>query len=123
MYLGISLIVFVVLELILTELGALEWTEYWNPVSALGYGKLVISFVKYSPAVYWNYKRQSTKGWSIFNIVLDLVGGSFSLASGSISVQNGLNVTKLFLAILTVVYDLIFVFQHYVLYRGNDRKA
>ena len=97
-----------------------EWTEYWNPVSALGYGKLVISFVKYSPAVYWNYKRKSTKGWSIFNILLDLVGGTFSLASGSISLQNGLNITKLFLALLTVIYDLIFVFQHYVLYKGKD---
>lgn len=63
-----------------------EWTEYWNPVSVLGYSKLVISFVKYSPAVYWNFKRKSTKGWSIFNILLDLVGGAFSLASGSISI-------------------------------------
>ncbi len=92
-------------------------------MSALGYGKLVISFVKYSPAVYWNYKRKSTKGWSIFNILLDLVGGTFSLASGSVSVQNGLNVTKLILAFLTVVYDLIFVVQHYVMYRGNDQKG
>lgn len=83
----------------------------------------MISFVKYSPAVYWNWKRKSTKGWSIFNIILDLVGGGFSLASGSVSLQNGLNVTKLFLAILTVVYDLIFVVQHYVLYRGNDEKT
>jgi hypothetical protein len=48
------------------------------------------------------------------------VGGSLSLASGSISLENGLNVTKLFLAILTVGYDLIFMFQHYVLYRNND---
>lgn len=88
----------------------------------LGYGKLVISFVKYSPAVYWNYKRKSTKGWSIFNILLDLVGGGMSLASGSVSLQNGLNITKLVLAVLTVVYDTIFVVQHYVLYRGNDRK-
>ena len=28
--------------------------------------------------------------------------------------------TKLFLALLTVAYDLIFVVQHYVLYRKND---
>ena len=89
-------------------------------MSVLGYGKLVISFVKYSPAVYWNWKRKSTKGWSIFNIILDLVGGGTSLASGSISIENGLNVTKLFLAILTVMYDMIFVVQHYVLYRKKD---
>ena len=50
---------------------------------------------------------------------MDLVGGTFSLASGSISISNGLNLTKLFLALLTVVYDIIFVIQHYVLYRGK----
>jgi cystinosin len=77
----------------------------------------VISFVKYAPAAYWNYKRKSTKGWSIFNILLDLVGGVFSIASGALSVSNGLNITKMVLAIVTIVYDLIFVFQHYVLYR------
>ena len=99
----------------------IPWTEYWNPVSALGYAKLVISFTKYSPAVYWNFKRKSTKGWSIFNIILDLVGGAFSLMSGSISVSNGLNFTKLMLAILTIFYDLIFVFQHYVLYRPKKK--
>ncbi len=53
---------------------------------------------------------------------MDLVGGTFSLASGSISVNNGLNVTKLFLAILTIFYDIIFVFQHYVLYRNNNKN-
>ena len=109
--------------MVIDQANVVEWTEYWNPVSVLGYGKLVISFVKYSPAVYWNWKRKSTKGWSIFNIILDLVGGTFSLASGSVSLQNGLNVTKLFLALLTVIYDVIFVVQHYVLYRGNDQKA
>ena len=78
--------------------------------------------MKYSPAVYWNWKRKSTKGWSIFNIILDLIGGGFSLASGGISVENGLNITKLALALLTIVYDLIFVFQHYLLYRPKKEK-
>lgn len=85
----------------------------------LGYGKLILSFIKYSPAVYWNCKRKSTKGWSIFNILLDLVGGAFSIASGGLSVENGLNLTKMALAILTVIYDLIFIIQHYVLFRDN----
>jgi cystinosin len=83
----------------------------------MGYSKLVISFIKYTPPAYWNYKRKSTKGWSIFNIILDLVGGTFSLASGGLSVTNGLNFTKIILAFVTIFYDLIFVFQHYCLYR------
>ena len=82
----------------------------------------MLSFIKYSPAVYWNYKRKSTKGWSIFNILLDLVGGSFSLASGGISTENGLNIAKFALALLTIVYDLIFIFQHYVLYRNPPQR-
>ncbi len=51
------------------------------------------------------------------------MGGGFSLASGSVALSNGLNITKLMLAILTVVYDLIFMVQHYVLYRGNDENT
>ena len=85
----------------------------------MGYCKLSISFMKYAPAVYWNYKRKSTKGWSIFNIVLDLVGGIFSFASGSIEVDNGLNITKLILSITTIFFDTIFIIQHYCLYRKN----
>ena len=90
--------------------------DYFNPVSVLGYSKLIIGFLKYTPPVYWNYKRKSTKGWSIFNILLDMVGGLFSLASGSIEINNGLNVTKLVLAVTTVFFDSIFIIQHYCLY-------
>lgn len=46
----------------------------------MGYFKLTISFFKYLPQFYWNYKRKSTKGWSIANIILDLTGGTFSFA-------------------------------------------
>jgi hypothetical protein len=49
-------------------------------VSMMGYFKLSISFLKYLPQFYWNYKRKSTKGWSIANIILDLAGGTFSFA-------------------------------------------
>lgn len=44
----------------------------------MGYFKLLISFLKYLPQFYWNYKRKSTKGWSIMNIMLDFTGGLFS---------------------------------------------
>ena len=83
----------------------------------MGYAKLVITLIKYTPPAYWNFKRKSTKGWSIFNIILDLIGGGFSMASGGLSVSNGLNVTKVILAFITIFYDLLFCFQHYCLYR------
>lgn len=47
-------------------------------ISIMGYIKLAISTLKYLPQFYWNYKRKSTKGWSIFNILMDLTGGLFS---------------------------------------------
>ena len=44
----------------------------------IGYFKLAISNLKYLPQLYWNYKRKSTKGWSIFNILMDFSGGAGS---------------------------------------------
>ena len=91
-------------------------TEFWNGVSCLGYCKLVISFCKYIPALYWNYKRKSTKGWPTLKVGLDIVGGAFSLLSGAVSTDKGLNITKLLLAVLTLCYDFGFLFQRYYLY-------
>ena len=88
----------------------------------IGYGKLLVSIVKYSPPVYWNYKRKSTKGWSIFRNLADFVGGVTSLASGILSASKGFNITKISLAILTIFYDVIFIFQHYVLYPSPSHR-
>ena len=44
------------------------------------------------------------------------------MASGGLSVTNGLNITKVILAFITVVYDLFFCFQHYCLYRQKDSE-
>ena len=40
--------------------------------------KLFITITKYIPQVVLNYKRQSTEGWSIWNILLDFMGGVLS---------------------------------------------
>lgn len=85
------------------------------------------SCVKYVPQAYLNYKRQSTVGWSIENILLDISGGVLSLAQLVVdaSLQNdwsGLigNPVKFFLAQIAIVFDILFIFQHYVLYRQNN---
>ena len=41
---------------------------------------MTVSTVKYMPQAYLNYKRKSTVGWSIVNILLDFTGGTFSIA-------------------------------------------
>jgi cystinosin len=76
----------IILETVLTISGVVGWYEYWNPLTVLGYGKLMMTLVKCTPEVYWNYQRKSTKGWSILGILLDLVGGGCSFASGGLSV-------------------------------------
>lgn len=37
------------------------------------------TFIKYSPQAWYNYKRQSTVGFSMFSIFLDFAGGAFSI--------------------------------------------
>jgi len=44
----------------------------------MGYAKAAITFVKYLPQVYLNYKRKSTVAWSLENVLLDFTGGSLS---------------------------------------------
>ena len=48
-------------------------------IYAVGYVKLVITMVKYIPQAWTNYKRQSTVGWSITQILMDVVGGVLSI--------------------------------------------
>ena len=89
-------------------------------ISFMGYFKLVISFLKYLPQFYWNYKRKSTVGWSIMNIMLDFTGGLFSFVQMALERINGpieINAVKLALSILVMFYDVLFMIQHYCLYR------
>ena len=56
----------------------LEPHDGFGVFNIMGYFKLAISNLKYLPQLYWNYKRKSTKGWSIFNILMDFTGGAGS---------------------------------------------
>ncbi|KAK9412584.1 cystinosin [Crotalus adamanteus] len=40
---------------------------------------LGITLIKYFPQAYLNFRRKSTMGWSIGNVLLDFTGGAFSL--------------------------------------------
>lgn len=99
----------------------------------MGIVKVVISFVKYIPQVYLNWSRKSTEGWSLENVMLDLLGGSFTFiqivldkmdtgeAGGTF--DGSLNIAKFLLGVLTIIFDCIFLFQHYVLYNPKKRAA
>ena len=107
--------------------------------------KLIITLLKYLPQALLNYKRKSTHGWAINASLLDLMGGVFSLAQmfllawnhGESTMLNkaGIcekiwvfyfsddwsslqgNVAKLGLGLFSVMFDVIFAIQHFVLYK------
>ncbi len=99
-----------------------------NPqVYATSYVKLIITLIKFIPQIWTNHRRQSTVGWSIQQVLLDLVGGVLSIAQLLIdsSLQNdwsGLtgNPVKFALGNISFVVDAIFMTQHYVLYRERN---
>lgn len=104
-----------------------------SQVYTLSYVKLVITVVKYIPQVWVNYKRKSTVGWSIWQIILDFSGGTLSLAQLALDASleddwSGVtgNPVKFFLGNISIFFDVIFIVQHYILYReeqGADADA
>ena len=104
---------------------------------------LLIRNGRYVPQAYMNFRRKSTVGWSIGNILLDFTGGSLSIVQVMIVmlVLEDFNSsflqmiliahnnddwssifgdpTKFGLGFFSVLFDIFFMLQHYVFYRGN----
>jgi cystinosin len=123
-----------------TAFGAWHWLDFLNTCS---YIKLAITLIKYVPQAVMNYRRKSTVGWSIGNIILDFTGGMLSmlqmiLNSYNYSRQNICypiafdfknlsfsddwqsifgDPTKFGLGLFSVLFDILFIIQHYFLYR------
>lgn len=108
------------------------WLTLPNKIYTLSYVKLVVTIVKYIPQAWVNYKRKSTEGWDVNQILLDLAGGILSILQLVIdsSLQNdwsGItgNAVKFGLGNVTILFDLILIVQHYYLYPSPpfDNKA
>ncbi|KAJ9460710.1 Cystinosin-like protein [Diplonema papillatum] len=100
------------------------WIDFLN---GLSWVKLGISVVKYTPQVYLNYRRKRTTGWNIWNVLLDFTGGSLSVAQlfmDCISQNDWSGVSgdpvKFGLGLCSMVFDTIFMYQHYFLYPANN---
>ncbi|KAL9124970.1 MAG: hypothetical protein Q9175_008150, partial [Cornicularia normoerica] len=105
------------------DAGSWAWIDV---VYAVGYVKLVVTVVKYIPQAWANYQRKSTDGWSINQILLDMIGGVLSIAqlvidSSLQSDWSGItgNPVKLGLGNVSILFDIVFMVQHYILYKGN----
>jgi len=98
-------------------LDVLDW------LLTLSYLKLSISLTKYFPQAFLNFRRKSTAGWSIENVLLDFFGGLLSVLqlvldcseSEDWSGVSG-NLVKFALGFTSMVFDVVFLTQHYLLY-------
>ncbi|GBG67483.1 hypothetical protein CBR_g618 [Chara braunii] len=105
--------------------GELTWL---SSATLFNYIQVVMTSIKYIPQAWMNYKRRSTVGWSIGNILLDLTGAVSGLAQMFLqsidqkSFKNFAgNAGKLGLTGETIMFDLLFVVQHYYLYSDKQR--
>jgi cystinosin len=102
----------------------------FNSLIYLGWCKVIISLIKYIPQVYSNYKRKSTIGWNIHNILLDFTGGILSFIQNIIDYENfslnregesgTLNIAKFAISFVAIFFDIVFMTQHYCLYSDSN---
>jgi cystinosin len=92
--------------------------------------KFLVTLVKYIPQVILNCQRQSTEGWNVWNVLLDFEGGILSLAQqiidaavcGSLIPLIGSPI-KFGLSLVSMVFDVLFIVQHFVLYPDWKKKV
>uniref|UniRef100_A0A8C5LZF7 Cystinosin, lysosomal cystine transporter n=1 Tax=Leptobrachium leishanense TaxID=445787 RepID=A0A8C5LZF7_9ANUR len=104
--------------------GKVTWLQF---LFCFSYIKLAITLMKYFPQVYMNFRRKSTEGWSIGNVLLDFTGGSFSIIQMFLQSYNNDewklifgDPTKFGLGVFSMVFDIVFITQHYCLYRKSQ---
>jgi LCT (Lysosomal Cystine Transporter) family transporter len=114
----------VIAIIVLTSLSLANVLEWYFFLQSLGFIKLGMSTIKYVPQAWMNFRRKSTVGWSIGNIILDFSGGCLSILQMVIdSINTGdwsafySNIPKFALGQLSMVFAVIFMVQHYCLYR------
>ncbi|XP_068563867.1 cystinosin [Cebidichthys violaceus] len=112
---------FALVSLFLAVAKQITWLDYLYYFS---YIKLAVTLVKYVPQAYMNYRKQSTEGWSIGNVLLDFTGGILSILQMILQSYNNDewrlvfgDPTKFGLGLFSVVFDILFMIQHYCLYR------
>ncbi|XP_055698215.1 cystinosin homolog isoform X2 [Phlebotomus papatasi] len=118
--------IFAVVVIVCAILAATDTFHWLDFLYACSYIKLTITLIKYVPQALMNYRRKSTVGWSIGNILLDFTGGILSMLQMMLNAHNyddwdsifG-DPTKFGLGLFSVCFDVVFIIQHYVLYRDR----
>lgn len=107
-------------------------TYFFQPLDllyGLGVIKLAVTVIKYVPQILLSYRRKTTIGWNVWNVMMDLSGGVLSLAqeimdAGETGDWNAMvgNPIKFGLGFFSVVYDIVMLVQHFCLYDENNKK-
>lgn len=115
---------FAAVALVVTLFHKITWLTYLYYFS---YIKLGVTLIKYIPQAWMNFRRKSTVGWSIGNVLLDFTGGSLSLLQMFLLAYNSDDwgsifgdPTKFGLGFFSILFDILFMVQHYCLYYGNN---
>uniref|UniRef100_A0A8D0L2W3 Cystinosin n=1 Tax=Sphenodon punctatus TaxID=8508 RepID=A0A8D0L2W3_SPHPU len=115
--------IFIFTTLSVAAAGEMTWLQF---LFFFSYIKLGVTLVKYFPQAYMNFLRKSTKGWSIGNVLLDFTGGALSLLQMFLQSYNNDewklifgDPTKFGLGIFSIIFDIVFIIQHYCLYRTH----
>lgn len=115
---------FTLITFLLACVNIMTWLLF---VYCLSYVKLFVTLIKYVPQVHMNYKLKSTVGWSIWTVLLDFAGGFLSIFQMFLLSYNNDDWNSIFgdptkfgLGVLSIFFDLIFMLQHYVLYREES---
>ncbi|KAI3463071.1 hypothetical protein Pfo_019734 [Paulownia fortunei] len=92
-------------------------------VSCFNNIQVAMTIIKYIPQAILNFRRKSTIGFSIGNILLDFLGGVTNygqMAVQSIDQNSWVNfygnIGKTMISLVSIFFDIIFMVQHYVLY-------
>lgn len=130
----------------LVYLGRLDWYVVAPPGSSgadafsfmhfLGYSKTFISCIKYIPAIALNFRLKNTAGFSIIQVLFDIGGAATSFTQSMLNAYitpnpdgspdfNTVfgNLPKLLLSLESLFFCSILLFQHYVLYRHNNKDV
>lgn len=99
-------------------------------VSCFNALQVAMTVTKYIPQAVMNFRRKSTIGFSIGNILLDLFGGLTNygqMAVQSIDQHSWVNfygnIGKTLLSLVSIFFDILFIVQHYVLYPSRKEVA
>lgn len=105
-------------------MGYVQWYDF---LRFSGMVKVVSTLFKHFPQVLLNRARQSTIGWSFSMVLLDVLGGSFSIAQQVVRCLRlqswapfTANLPKTFLAMESLMFDAFFILQHVMWYTDRE---